>query len=87
MEALFLDALHPGGRFQIGQLDSEIDLPRIAALVRAYANLPPGTVDAGVIALAERLGCDTIATVDRKDFSIVRPVHIPAFTLVPDPTT
>lgn len=85
MEALFLDALSPQRRFRVGQLDPERDLPRIAALVRAYSNLPLGTVDAAVVALAERLECDTIATVDRKDFSIVRPGHVPAFILVPDP--
>jgi hypothetical protein len=37
-----------------------------------------------VIAAAERLGADTVATTDRRDFSIARPVHIPAFALVPD---
>jgi len=84
VEATFLDALVPGGRFRIGELDPAIDLPRIATLVRTYANLPLGTVDASVIALAERWGSNTIATVDRRDFSIVRPAHVPAFTLLPD---
>jgi hypothetical protein len=37
-------------------------------LVRAYANLPLGTVDATVIARAERLGSDTLATAERPDF-------------------
>lgn len=83
-EALFLEALVPGGRFQIAELDPATDLPRMAALVRKYANLPLGTVDATVIAIAERRAVDTIATVDRRDFSIVRPAHISAFTLTPD---
>lgn len=83
-EALFLDALSPGGRFGVGELDRDLDLVRMATLVRAYANLPLGTVDAAVIALAERLRLDTIATVDRRDFTIVRPSHVAAFTLVPD---
>lgn len=83
-EALFLEALAPGGVFQIAELDPAIDLPRIAALVRIYGNLPLGTVDATVIAVAERLGADTVATTDRRDFSIARPVHVPAFTLVPE---
>jgi hypothetical protein len=83
-EALFLDALTPGGRFVIAELDPQSDLPRMADLVRTYANLPLGTVDASVVAVAERFGCDTIATVDRRDFSIVRPNHTAAFTLTPD---
>jgi len=73
----------PGGRFRVGELHPAVDLARIAALVRDYANLPLGAVDAAVIALAERLGADTIATTGRRDFSIVRPRHVPAFTLVP----
>lgn len=83
-EALFLEALAPGGIFQIAELDPATDLPRMAELVRTYANLPLGTVDATVIAVAERLGADTVATTDRRDFSIARHVHVPAFTLVPD---
>lgn len=83
-EALFLEALIPGGVFEIAELEPATDLARMAALVRTYANLPLGTVDATVIAVAERLGADTIATTDRRDFSIVRPTHVPAFNLVPD---
>lgn len=56
----------------------------MAELVRTYADLPLGAADAAVIAIAERLGLHTIATVDRRDFTIVRPRHIEAFTLVPE---
>jgi predicted nucleic acid-binding protein len=45
--------------------------------------LPLGTVDASVVAVSERLGTHTIATLDRRHFSVVRPAHIPAFDLVP----
>ena len=40
------------------------DWLRIADLVGRYRNLPLGTVDASVIACAERLGIDQVATVD-----------------------
>ena len=40
-------------------------------------------VDASVVAIAERLEQDTIATLDRRHFSVVRPLHVDAFTLVP----
>jgi hypothetical protein len=42
-----------------------------------------GTVDASVVALAERLAASTIATFDHRHFGVVRPRHIPSFTLVP----
>jgi predicted nucleic acid-binding protein len=84
VEALFLESLTPGGRFRVEELDPGTDLSRMAELVRTYDNLPLGTVDAGVIALAERLNVGTVATIDRRDFAIVRPAHVAQFTLVPE---
>jgi uncharacterized protein len=54
---------------------------RIGELVARYADLPLGTVDATVVAAAERLGITAIATTDRRHFSVVRPVHAEAFEL------
>lgn len=48
------------------------DWLRIADLVQRYHDLPLGTVDASVMACAERLGIDHIATVDRRHFTIVK---------------
>jgi predicted nucleic acid-binding protein len=59
------------------------DLDRVAELIETYADLRLGTVDASVIAIAERLGATTIATLDRRHFTVVRPRHIDAFELVP----
>jgi predicted nucleic acid-binding protein len=59
------------------------DLGRAAELVETYADLPLGTVDAAVIAAAERLGAATIATLDHRHFTVVRPKHVEAFQLVP----
>jgi predicted nucleic acid-binding protein len=59
------------------------DWMRIAELVATYKDLPLGTVDASVVAAAERLGITQIATLDRRHFSIVRPAHIPVFALIP----
>ena len=59
------------------------ELGRIAELVETYADLPLGTVDASVIVTAERLGATTIATLDRRHFTVVRPIHVDAFQLVP----
>lgn len=62
-------------------LDS--DWSRIAELMEQYLDLPLGMVDASVIALAERHDLDVIATLDHRHFSVVRPRHVEAFTLVP----
>jgi predicted nucleic acid-binding protein len=59
------------------------DLVRIADLVDTYSDLPLGGTDASLIALAERLQQDRIATLDRRHFSVVRPAHVPGFEIVP----
>ncbi|HYT29550.1 MAG TPA: PIN domain-containing protein [Actinomycetota bacterium] len=59
------------------------DWPRIHDLVQAYEDLALGIVDASVVALCERLGQTTIATLDRRHFGVVRPRHVEAFRLVP----
>ncbi len=59
------------------------DWLRIAELVWAYRDLPLGTVDASVVAAAERLGIAEIATIDRRHFTIVQPAGIAAFELLP----
>lgn len=60
------------------------DLKRMAHLVTTYRSLPLGGVDASVIAVAERLGVTRVATIDRKHFSVVRPLHTESFALVPE---
>ena len=59
------------------------DYARALEFVVRYADLPLDLVDASVVAVAERLEQDTIATLDRRHFSVVRPLHVDAFTLVP----
>lgn len=52
-------------------------------LVLQYADFPLGGVDASVIAVAERFDVDRVATLDRRHFSVVKPAHVPALTLLP----
>ncbi len=59
------------------------DWLRMGQLVARYADLGLGTVDASVIATAERLRIGTIATFDRRHFGVVRPGHVTAFDIVP----
>ena len=70
------------GSALVANLDAE-DYARVALLLEQYGDLPLSLVDASVVAIAERLEQDTIATLDRRHFSVVRPLHIDAFTLVP----
>jgi predicted nucleic acid-binding protein len=62
---------------------SAADLRRIRELQHDYRDLELGVVDASVIALCERLGEPKVATLDRRDFSAVRPRHVEALRLVP----
>lgn len=62
---------------------TDADLRRMSELVRQYADRRLGGTDASLIAVAERLGVATIATINRRDFDNVRPRHVPAFTIVP----
>jgi predicted nucleic acid-binding protein len=80
-EVRFLGDL-AGGAFAVESV-AAADWLRIAELVARYRTLPLGTVDASVVATAERLGVAEIATVDRRHFSVVRPAHVAAFTLLP----
>ena len=59
------------------------DWDRIAELLERYADLGLGIVDASVVAACERLGVTTLATLDRRHFSVVRPRHCDALELVP----
>ena len=70
------------GSVLVANLDRE-DYERALELIVQYGDMPLSLVDASVIAIAERLEQDTIATLDRRHFSVVRPLHIDAFTLVP----
>jgi predicted nucleic acid-binding protein len=75
------------GDLALGNLIAEpvlaADWLRIAELVGTYRDRPLGSVDASVITAAERLGVVQIATLDRRHFSVVRPVHLGGFELLP----
>ena len=80
-EAAFLNAVAAGEltRFDL----SDKDWSRAAELVERYADLGLGLVDASVVVAAERSGIGTVATLNRRDFHVVRPQHRDAFDLIP----
>ena len=69
-------------RFDIVDLVPD-DYDRYLELIETYDDLGLGFVDSSIIAVAERLGQSTLATLNRRDFSVVRPAHRDAFDLVP----
>jgi uncharacterized protein len=81
IEAAFLEAVATG-EFEHVPLTTA-DISRTAELVRTYADLPLGAVDASVIAIAERLELADVATLDRRHFTVVRPGHAKALNLLP----
>lgn len=82
VEAAFLDGLAAGAMEMVPFTTA--DAARTASLARQYGDFALGAVDASVIAIAERLGIDRIATLDRRHFTAVRPRHVNSFTLLPD---
>jgi hypothetical protein len=80
-EAAFLRTVAAGTTAVIDPLPP--DYARAADLVEQYANFPLGTVDALIVAIAERLGVTRLLTLDRRHFGAVRPLHCEAFEIAP----
>lgn len=83
--AVFLDRLGAdiaAGKLTLTEVVSD-DLARMAEIVRTYADARLDPTDVSVIALAVRLEVTQVATLDHRDFGIVRPRHCQALTLLP----
>ena len=50
----------------------DTDIPRIRELMRKYHDLSMDLADAALVRAAEREGCRTVFTLDRRDFSTYR---------------
>ena len=70
-EANLVEALAADDLSQVGIVTS--DLIRMAELMRQYIGFPLGIADASVIAVAERLEADEVATLDHRHFHAVTP--------------
>jgi hypothetical protein len=62
---------------------SSTELARINEILVDYADSHLDFVDAAIVAIAERKNITRILTLDRRDFSIIRPRHCPYFELLP----
>ena len=81
VESLFLRSLADGDFAPVDL--TAADYARMAELVDTYGDLPLGTTDASVIAVAERLKLTDVATLDRRHFTVVRPSHVNSLKLLP----
>lgn len=90
---LILDRLGAGSQNEFlrsvasGRIDpidlESYDWARCVELTETYADMSLDLMDASVVAVAERLVVTTIATLNRRDFTVVRPRHVEAFDLIP----
>lgn len=80
-EAAFVTSIAAGEILIIDLIQP--DWARCAKLIETYQDLGLGLVDASIVAIAERLKITTIATLNRRDFAVVRPAHTDTFDLIP----
>jgi uncharacterized protein len=59
------------------------DLIRVHQILEKYADNQLDFTDAAIVAIAERLAITRVYTLDRRDFSIIRPKHCDYFELFP----
>jgi uncharacterized protein len=59
------------------------DLVRVHEILEQYADSQLDFTDAAIVAIAERLNITRVYTLDRRDFSIIRPMHCDYFELFP----
>ncbi|NMG08904.1 PIN domain-containing protein [Brasilonema sp. UFV-L1] len=59
------------------------DIERVNEILEQYADSQLDFTDAAIIALAERENITLILTLDRRDFTLVRPKHCEYFELLP----
>lgn len=81
VELAFVDSLD-AGELVVEPVEPS-DWGRIRELLNQYSDLGLGTADASVIATCERLGATELATLDHRHFTVVRPSHCDALTLLP----
>lgn len=71
-----------GGSLRILPMSRE-DIPRVRALMEKYRDLPMDLADAVLVRAAERERVRTVFTIDRRDFSVYRPLGLGKFRIVP----
>lgn len=78
---LFVDQMRRP-QWQIESLTA-VDLERASQVLETYDDAELDFADSTIVAIAERLNIETILTLDRRDFGMIRPLHTNHFTLLP----
>ena len=71
-----------GGAWDLATIDS-IDLAKTVPIIERYADHAIGVADASNVVLADRYRTTTVATLDRRHFSVLRPLSGGYFAIVP----
>ena len=71
-----------GGAYQLVTMDAG-DLEAATDVVERYRDLGIGITDASLVVLADRYSTRTILTLDRRHFSVLRPLSGGRFNLIP----
>jgi len=71
-----------GGAWDLATIDA-IELARTVPILQRYADHAIGVADASNVVLADRYQTTTIATLDRRPFSVLRPLSGGYFAIVP----
>jgi len=82
-ESAFVAAIATG-RITVIDLSAAL-YQRCVDLIDTYADLGLGLVDASLIAAAEHHDQTRLATLNHRDFTVVRPNHTDTFQLIPGP--
>jgi len=71
-----------GGAWDLATIGS-VDLARTVPILERYADHAIGVADASNVVLADRYRTTTVATLDRRHFSVLRPLSGGYFAIVP----
>lgn len=71
-----------GGAWDLPSFDAG-DLARARLVVQRYADQAIGLADASIVVLADRTQTTTVCTLDRRRFTVVRPLDGGAFSVRP----
>jgi uncharacterized protein len=71
-----------GGAWDLPPMDA-VDLERACSIIERYADQQVGIADASNVVLADRYRTQTVVTLDRRHFDVLRPLAGGRFTILP----
>lgn len=71
------------GGVRVGEIPDFLQ-SRMRDLMEQYADKPMDLADASIVVVSEVYKARTVFTLDRNDFSVYRPKHIPRFRIIPE---